>query len=149
MSWSKEDISFKKLSSKRVTWTSNQVFEEIGARSLDIHNLDIKADPIPDVPPGSSTSVLQFYNYSAGTGLTLVKDLTVSDELTYFATIFNDAGNENFANQLVGAGATGRLFNWVSDKYDQLGLSPSLGYEIKLYEERDKAMQVNRSLTSS
>ena len=121
MSWSKEDISFKKLSSKRVTWTSNQVFEEIGARSLDIHNLDIKADPIPDVPPGTSTSVLQFYNYSAGTGLTLVKDLTVSDNLTYFATIFNGSGQEAFANQLVGAGATGRLFNFVSDKYDALG----------------------------
>ena len=87
MSWSKEDISFKKLSSKRVTWTSNQVFEEIGARSLDIHNLDIKSDPIPDTPPGTSTSVLQFYDYSGGTGLTLVKDLTVSDNLTYFAIL--------------------------------------------------------------
>jgi len=115
MSWSKEDISFKKLSSKRVTWTSNQVFEEIGARSLDIHNLDIKADPIPDVPPGTTTSVLQFYNYSGGTGLTLVKDLTVSDNLTYFATIFNGSGEESLANQLVGTGATGRLFNFVSD----------------------------------
>jgi hypothetical protein len=136
MSWSKEDISFKKLSSKRVTWTTNKVFEEIGARSLDIHNTDIKSDLIPDVPPGFGvTGLLQYYDYSAGTGLTLVKDLTVSDELTYFATIFNGAGNEAFANQLVGAGATGRLFNWVSDKYDQLGLSPSLGYEIKLYDK--------------
>jgi hypothetical protein len=136
MSWSKEDISFKKLSSKRVTWTTNKVFEEIGARSLDIHNTDIKADLIPDVPPGFGvTGLLQYYNYSGGTGLTLVKDLTVSDELTYFATIFNGAGNEAFANQLVGTGATGRLFNWVSDKYDQLGLSPSLGYEIKLYDK--------------
>jgi len=135
MSWSKEDISFKKLSSKRVTWTSNQVFEEIGARSLDIHNLDIKADPIPDVPPGSSTSVLQFYDYSSGTGLTLVKDLTVSDNLTYFATIFNSSGQESFANQLVGAGATGRLFNFVSDKYDALGTAAGAGYEIKLYDK--------------
>jgi hypothetical protein len=107
MSWSKEDISFKKLSSKRVTWTSNQVFEEIGARSLDIHNLDIKADPIPDTPPGTSTSVLQFYNQSAGT----------------------------LANQLVGAGATGRLFNFVSDKYDALGTAAGAGYEIKLYDK--------------
>lgn len=136
MSWSKEDISFKKLSSKRVTWTTNKVFEEIGARSLDIHNTDIKADLIPDVPPGFGvTGLLQYYDYSGGTGLTLVKDLTVSDDLTYFATIFNGAGNEAFANQLVGTGATGRLFNWVSDKYDQLGLSPSLGYEIKLYDK--------------
>ena len=136
MSWSKEDISFKKLSSKRVTWTTNKVFEEIGARSLDIHNTDIKADLIPDVPPGFGvTGLLQYYDYSGGTGLTLVKDLTVSDSLTYFATIFNGSGNEAFANQLVGAGATGRLFNWVSDKYDQLGLSPSLGYEIKLYDK--------------
>ena len=136
MSWSKEDISFKKLSSKRVTWTTNKVFEEIGARSLDIHNTDIKADLIPDVPPGFGvTGLLQYYDYSGGTGLTLVKDLTVSDSLTYFATIFNGFGNEAFANQLVGAGATGRLFNWVSDKYDQLGLSPSLGYEIKLYDK--------------
>lgn len=135
MSWSKEDISFKKLSSKRVTWTSNQVFEEIGARSLDIHNLDIKSDPIPDTPPGTSTSVLQFYDYSGGTGLTLVKDLTVSDNLTYFATIFNGSGQESFANQLVGAGATGRLFNFVSDKYDALGTAPGAGYEIKLYDK--------------
>jgi hypothetical protein len=135
MSWSKEDISFKKLSSKRVTWTSNQVFEEIGARSLDIHNLDIKADPIPDTPPGTSTSVLQFYDYSSGTGLTLVKDLTVSDNLTYFATIFNASGEEAFANQLVGAGATGRLFNFVSDKYDALGTASGAGYEIKLYDK--------------
>jgi len=136
MSWSKEDISFKKLSSKRVTWTTNKVFEEIGARSLDIHNTDIKSDLIPDVPPGFGvTGLLDFYDYLGGTGLTLVKDLTVSDDLTYFATIFNGAGNEAFANQLVGAGATGRLFNWVSDKYDQLGLSPSLGYEIKLYDK--------------
>ena len=135
MSWSKEDISFKKLSSKRVTWTSNQVFEEIGARSLDIHNLDIKADPIPDTPPGTSTSVLQFYNQSAGTGLTLVKDLTVSDNLTYFATIFNGSGEEALANQLVGAGATGRLFNFVSDKYDALGTAAGAGYEIKLYDK--------------
>ncbi len=135
MSWSKEDISFKKLSSKRVTWTSNQVFEEIGARSLDIHNLDIKADPIPDTPPGASTSVLQFYDYSSGTGLTLVKDLTVSDNLTYFATIFNASGEEAFANQLVGAGATGRLFNFVSDKYDALGTAAGAGYEIKLYDK--------------
>ena len=135
MSWSKEDISFKKLSSKRVTWTSNQVFEEIGARSLDIHNLDIKADPIPDVPPGTTTSVLQFYNYSGGTGLTLVKDLTVSDNLTYFATIFNGSGEESLANQLVGTGATGRLFNFVSDKYDALGTAAGAGYEIKLYDK--------------
>ena len=135
MSWSKEDISFKKLSSKRVTWTSNQVFEEIGARSLDIHNLDIKADPIPDIPPGTTTSVLQFYDYSSGTGLTLVKDLTVSDNLTYFATIFNGSGQEAFANQLVGAGATGRLFNFVSDKYDALGTAAGAGYEIKLYDK--------------
>lgn len=136
MSWSKEDISFKKLSSKRVTWTTNKVFEEIGARSLDIHNTDIKADTIPSIPPGSSVSgLLQYFDFLGGTGLTLVKDLTVSDSLTYFATIFNGAGNEAFANQLVGTGATGRLFNWVSDKYDQLGLSPSLGYEIKLYDK--------------
>ena len=135
MSWSKEDISFKKLSSKRVTWTSNQVFEEIGARSLDIHNLDIKADPIPDVPPGTTTSVLQFYDYSSGTGLTLVKDLTVSDNLTYFATVFNASGQESFANNLVGAGATGRLFNFVSDKYDALGTAAGAGYEIKLYDK--------------
>lgn len=135
MSWSKEDISFKKLSSKRVTWTSNQVFEEIGARSLDIHNLDIKADPIPNVPPGTTTSALQFYNQSAGTGLTLVKDLTVSDNLTYFSTIFNESGQESFANQLAGAGATGRLFNFVSDKYDALGTAAGAGYEIKLYDK--------------
>jgi hypothetical protein len=135
MSWSKEDIIFKKLSSKRVTWTSNQVFEEIGARSLDIHNTDIKADPIPDTPPGTSTSVLQFYDYGSGTGLTLVKDLTVSDNLTYFATIFNGSGQEAFANQLVGAGATGRLFNFVSDKYDALGTAAGAGYEIKLYDK--------------
>ena len=136
MSWSKEDISFKKLSSKRVTWTTNKVFEEIGARSLDIHNTDIKSDTIPSIPPGFGvTGLLEYYDYLGGTGLTLVKDLTVSDDLTYFATIFNGAGNEAFANQLVGAGATGRLFNWVSDKYDQLGLSPSLGYEIKLYDK--------------
>jgi hypothetical protein len=136
MSWSKEDISFKKLSNKRVTWTTNKVFEEIGARSLDIHNTDIKADTIPSIPPGTGvTGLLQYYDYLGGTGLTLVKDLTVSDSLTYFATIFNGSGNEAFANQLVGAGATGRLFNWVSDKYDQLGLSPSLGYEIKLYDK--------------
>jgi hypothetical protein len=135
MSWSKEDISFKKLSSKRVTWTSNQVFEEIGARSLDIHNLDIKSDPIPDVPPGSTTSVLQYYNYAGGTGLTLVKDLTVSDNLTYFATIFNGSGEEALANQLVGTGATGRLFNFVSDKYDALGTAAGAGYEIKLYDK--------------
>jgi len=135
MSWSKEDISFKKLSSKRVTWTSNQVFEEIGARSLDIHNLDIKADPIPDTPPGSSTSVLQFYDYGSGTGLTLVKDLTVSDNLTYFATVFNASGQEALANQLVGTGATGRLFNFVSDKYDALGTATGAGYEIKLYDK--------------
>ncbi len=109
--------------------------EEIGARSLDIHNLDIKADPIPDTPPGTSTSVLQFYNQSAGTGLTLVKDLTVSDNLTYFATIFNGSGEEALANQLVGAGATGRLFNFVSDKYDALGTAAGAGYEIKLYDK--------------
>jgi hypothetical protein len=135
MSWSKEDISFKKLSSKRVTSDINSVYEEIGARSLDIHNLDIKADPIPDVPPGSTTSVLQFYNQSAGTGLTLVKDLTVSDNLTYFATIFNGSGQESLANQLTGTGATGRLFNFVSDKYDALGTAAGAGYEIKLYDK--------------
>jgi hypothetical protein len=135
MSWSKEDISFKKLSSKRVTSDINSVYEEIGARSLDIHNLDIKADPIPDIPPGATTSVLQFYNQSAGTGLTLVKDLTVSDNLTYFATIFNGSGQESLANQLTGTGATGRLFNFVSDKYDALGTAAGAGYEIKLYDK--------------
>ncbi len=138
MSWSKEDISFKKLSNKRVTWTTNKVFEEIGARSLDIHNTDIKSDTIPSTPPGTGvTGLLEYYDYSSGTGLTLVEDLTVSDRLTYFATIFNGtgAGQTAFANQLVGAGATGRLFNWVSDKYNEAGLSPSLGYEIKLYDK--------------
>jgi hypothetical protein len=135
MSWSKEDISFKKLSSKRVTSDINSVYEEIGARSLDIHNLDIKADPIPEIPPGATTSVLQFYNQSAGTGLTLVKDLTVSDDLTYFATIFNGSGQESLANQLTGAGSTGRLFNFVSDKYDALGTAAGAGYEIKLYDK--------------
>ena len=102
MSWSKEDISFKKLSSKRVTWTTNKVFEEIGARSLDIHNTDIKADTIPSIPPGTGvTGLLEYSDYLGGTGLTLVKALTVPCSLTYFAIIFNGFGNETLTNQLL------------------------------------------------
>ena len=77
MSWNSTDISFKKLNSKRISSPDKTVFEEIGVRSLDIHNDDIKVDSIPTTPPVSDTSVVKVYS---GFGHTLVQDLTVTDD---------------------------------------------------------------------
>ena len=132
MSWNSTDISFKKLNSKRISSPDKSVFQEIGVRSLDIHNDDIKVDSIPTSPPVSDTSVVKVYS---GIGHTLVQDLTVTDGLTFFASIFNGSGEQALANQTSGTGSTGRLFNWIGDKYDALGTLPGTGYEVKLYDK--------------
>jgi hypothetical protein len=132
MSWNATDISFKKLNSKRISSSDKTVFEEIGVLSLDIHNNDIKVDTIPSTPPVSDTSVVKVYS---GLGHTLVQDLTVTDGRTFFASIFNASGEQSLANQTTGTGSTGRLFHWISDKYDALGTLPGTGYEIKLYDK--------------
>lgn len=132
MSWNSTDISFKKLNSKRISSQDKTVFEEIGVLSLDIHNNDIKVDTIPSTPPVSDTSVVKVYS---GVGHTLVQDLTVTDGLTFFASIFNGSGEQALANQTTGTGSTGRLFHWISDKYDALGTLPGTGYEVKLYDK--------------
>jgi len=132
MSWSKEDISFKKLNSKRISSDLKSVFQEIGVRSLDIHNDDIKVDIIPSTPPVSDTSVVKLYS---GIGHTLVEDVTVLNGLTFFATLLNSPGLGVTASNPIGIGATSRLFNWIPDKYDALGTLPGAGYEIKLYDK--------------
>jgi len=132
MAWNSTDTSFKKLNSKRVSSSSKAVYEEIGVLALDIHNDDIKVDPIPSTPPVSDTAVVKVYG---GTGHTLVQDVTVDDELTFFATTLNSPGFGVTASNPTGIGATARLFNWVSDKYDALGTLPGSGYEIKLYDK--------------
>jgi hypothetical protein len=132
MSWSREDISFKKLNSKRISSDVKSLFNEIGVLSLDIHNDDIKVDTIPSTPPVSDTSVVKVYS---GLGHTLVQDVTVLDGLTFFATTLNSPGFGVTASNPIGIGATARLFNWISDKYDALGTLPGSGYEIKLYDK--------------
>ena len=132
MSWSREDISFKKLNSKRISSDVKSLFNEIGVLSLDIHNDDIKVDIIPSTPPVSDTSVVKVYS---GFGHTLVQDVTVLDGLTFFATTLNSPGFGVTASNPIGIGATARLFNWISDKYDALGTLPGSGYEIKLYDK--------------
>jgi hypothetical protein len=132
MPWTSTDTSFKKLNSKRVSSSSKAVYEEIGVLALDIHNDDIKVDPIPSTPPVSDTAVVKVYG---GIGHTLVQDVTVYDELTFFATTLNSPGFGVTASNPIGIGATARLFNWISDKYDALGTLPGSGYEIKLYDK--------------
>jgi hypothetical protein len=132
MPWNPTDTSFKKLNSKRVSSSSKAVYEEIGVLALDIHNDDIKVDPIPSTPPVSDTAVVKVYG---GIGHTLVQDVTVYDELTFFATTLNSPGFGVTASNPIGIGATARLFNWISDKYDALGTLPGSGYEIKLYDK--------------
>jgi hypothetical protein len=135
MSWSQQDLSFKKLSNKRVTTSTGKgLSEEKGASSLELYLPDIKTELIPGT--GSTASglngVLYYYGPTASSGQTLVVDTSVPGNLTWFAS--SGYGNTTNANDGSEASESQRLFNWVSDKYDSFGTVSGAGYEIKLYD---------------
>jgi hypothetical protein len=135
MSWSQQDLSFKKLSNKRVTTSTGKgLSEEKGASSLELYLPDIKTELIPGT--GSTASglngVLYYYGPTASSGQTLVVDTSVPGNLTWFAS--SGYGNTTIANDGSEASESLRLFNWVSDKFDSFGTVSGAGYEIKLYD---------------
>jgi hypothetical protein len=135
MSWSQQDLSFKKLSNKRVTTSTGKGLpEEKGASALELYLPDIKTELIPGTGNTATglNGVLYYYGPSASFGQTLVVDTSVPGNLTWFAS--SGYGNTTTANDGSAGSESLRLFNWVSDKYDAFGTVSGAGYEIKLYD---------------
>ena len=135
MSWSQQDLSFKKLSNKRVTTSTGKGLpEEKGASTLELYLPDIKTELIPGTGNTATglNGVLYYYGPSASFGQTLVVDTSVPGNLTWFAS--SGYGNTTTANDGSAGSESLRLFNWVSDKYDAFGTVSGAGYEIKLYD---------------
>ena len=135
MSWSQQDLSFKKLSNKRVTTSTGKGLpEEKGASTLELYLPDIITELIPGTGNTATglNGVLYYYGPSASFGQTLVVDTSVPGNLTWFAS--SGYGNTTTANDGSAGSESLRLFNWVSDKYDAFGTVSGAGYEIKLYD---------------
>ena len=135
MSWSQQDLSFKKLSNKRVTTSTGKGLpEEKGASTLELYLPDIKTENIPGTGNTATglNGVLYYYGPTASFGQTLVVDTSVPGNLTWFAS--SGYGNTTTANDGSAISESQRLFNWVSDKYDAFGTVSGAGYEIKLYD---------------
>lgn len=131
MPWTQTDLSFKKLSNKRITTSTGKGLpEEKGASTLELYLPDVKTGLIPGTPPGASTDVLY---YTGAIGQTLVVDTSVPNNLTWFAT--TGYGNTTAANDGSALSESQRLGDWVSDKYDGFGTVSGAGYEIKVYDK--------------
>lgn len=130
MPWTQTDLSFKKLSNKRITTSTGKGLpEEKGASTLELYLSDIKTGIIPGTPPNTTTDILF---YTGAIGQTLVVDTSVPNNLTYFAT--TGYGNTTSANDGSALSESARLGDWVSDKYDAFGTVSGAGYEIKVYD---------------
>ena len=130
MPWTQTDLSFKKLSNKRITTSTGKGLpEEKGASTLELYLPDIKTGIIPGTPPNATTDILF---YTGAIGQTLVVDTSVPNNLTYFAT--TGYGNTTSANDGSALSESARLGDWVSDKYDAFGTVSGAGYEIKVYD---------------
>jgi hypothetical protein len=130
MPWTQTDLSFKKLSNKRITTSTGKGLpEEKGASTLELYLPDIKTGTIPGTPPNTTTDILY---YTGAIGQTLVVDTSVPNNLTYFAT--TGYGNTTSANDGSALSEGGRLGDWISDKYDAFGTVSGAGYEIKVYD---------------
>ena len=135
MSWSQQDLSFKKLSNKRVTTSTGKGLpEEKGASALELYLPDIKTELIPGTGNTATglNGVLYYYGPSASFGQTLVVDTSVPGNLTWFAS--SGYGNTTTANDGSAGSEALRLSDWVSDKYDAFGTVSGAGYEIKLFD---------------
>jgi hypothetical protein len=133
MSWTQTDVSFKKLSNKRITTSTGKGLpEEKGASTLELYLPDIKTGVIPGTPPNATTDVLY---YTGAIGQTLVVDTSVPGNLTWFAS--SGYGNTTAANDGSALSESQRLGNWVSDKYDGFGTVSGAGYEIKVYDKNN------------
>jgi hypothetical protein len=133
MSWTQTDVSFKKLSNKRITTSTGKGLpEEKGASTLELYLPDIKTGTIPGTPPNATTDVLY---YTGAIGQTLAVDTSVPGNLTWFAT--SGYGNTTNANDGSALSESQRLGNWVSDKYDAFGTVAGAGYEIKVYDKNN------------
>jgi len=133
MSWTQTDVSFKKLSNKRITTSTGKGLpEEKGASTLELYLPDIKTALIPGTPPGASTDILY---YTGAIGQTLVVDTSVPGNLTWFAT--SGYGNTTAANDGSALSESQRLGDWISDKYDGFGTVAGAGYEIKVYDNNN------------
>lgn len=133
MSWTQTDVSFKKLSNKRITTSTGKGLpEEKGASTLELYLPDIKTGTIPGTPPNATTDVLY---YTGSIGQTLAVDTSVPGNLTWFAT--SGYGNTTSANDGSALSESQRLGNWVSDKYDAFGTVSGAGYEIKVYDKNN------------
>jgi hypothetical protein len=125
MPWTQTDLSFKKLSNKRITTSTGKGLpEEKGASTLELYLPDIKTGIIPGTPPNTTTDILF---YTGAIGQTLVVDTSVPNNLTYFATT-------GYGNTTSALSESARLGDWVSDKYDAFGTVSGAGYEIKVYD---------------
>ena len=138
MSWTQTDLSFKKLSNKRITTSTGKGLpEEKGASTLELYLPDIKTGLIPGTGfAGYGVSGNLFYHGPTSSfGQTLVVDTSVPGNLTWFAT----AGwaNTTAANDGSAFSESQRLGDWVSDKYDAFGTVPGAGYEIKVYDKNN------------
>ena len=133
MPWNETDIAFKKLNNKRVTTNLGKgINEERGAKTINVSADEIWTDSVPGVPPGSTTSVIEVYDYADR--LTLIEDLSVPNQQAWFATTITNTVTANNGTTL---SESSRLMDWVSDKYDAPGTAPGLGYEIKVYDKDD------------
>ena len=109
MTWTKEDRSFKTLISKETTDSANKFFfNELGARTLNVHASEIWSDDIPFNDPAQAVidGVAE-----QKTLFVLTEDLTVPNNQSWKAE--SPPGT--------------RLADWISDKY-------GAGYTIRLFD---------------
>ena len=94
MPWNETDIAFKKLNNKRVTTNLGKgINEERGAKTINVSADEIWTDSVPGVPPGSTTSVIEVYDYADR--LTLIEDLSVPNQQAWFATTITNTVTAN------------------------------------------------------
>ena len=73
----KTDIAYKKFSSREYTSTNKKWHEEFAGKALNLSSSDIWVDDIPNVPPASSTDIVEVVD------LVLTEDVTVANSLSW------------------------------------------------------------------
>ena len=106
----KLDLVFKSRVGREETTTAKIWYEEFPANAIYLHASEVYADPIPETPPASSTSVIQVYDT-----LTLTEDNSVSNHKSWKAySTPGDTSSErltHFIHPRFGQGYTVRVYD--------------------------------------
>lgn len=102
MSWTKQDIAFKKIKHKQATDALGKLEQnELGASTMHLHMAEIWLDPIPVAPDGTEGYIEYYEDFE------LTQDVSVPGAKCWYA----ESGGA-------------RLTDWIPDKYDSQSYSP-------------------------